>query len=73
MAIGEKNYALLNSEQIVCISPVIITINFFLLLLLLLLLLSVSFVLISGSFLECGVSSEVPSDGDLLWLLLCGW
>ena len=44
-----------------------------LLLLLLFLLVSVSFILIWRFFLEHGVSSEVPSDDDRLWLLSCRW
>ena len=64
--LGEKDYSVLNAEQIVYISFIIITCYF---------LCYECFVYASLIFLpfEPEVSSEVSSDGDLLWLLSCGW
>ena len=83
---GRKDYALLDAERMVYISFVFNTFKIFFVLLILIRCFCVYFfiyLLLSnflGGFLvwrwffECGASwsLEAPSDGDLLWLFLCG-
>ena len=84
---GTKDYALLNAERMFYISFVInafkrffCVINAYKMYLCIYFYLFTLITFFGGFlvwrwFLECGVSwsLEAPSDGDLLWLFLCGW
>ena len=82
---GRKDYALLITEQMLCISLVINAFKKIFVLLMFIKCFCVYFFIYYYQnslvflfwcwFFECGVSwsLEAPSDGDLLWFFLCGW